>query len=111
MAFGGASLLLTRRRSPLFALAAPYALGAVLSALTIGKVGSNVNYLLELCAASSLAGGIVVAWSRQHVSAHVLRALYLLHSGFPSAAIPHLRLALVYASGSPFLFEKLAPLL
>src|SRR5206468_3182585 len=39
--------------------------------------------------------------------AHVLRALYLLHSGFPSAAIPHLRLALVYASGSPFLFEKL----
>lgn len=74
---GGASLLVTRRRNPLFALAAPYAIGAVLSALTIGKVGSNVNYLLELCAALSLAAGIVVAWSRQHVNAHVLRALLL----------------------------------
>jgi hypothetical protein len=74
---GGASLLVTRRRNPLFALAAPYAVGAVLSALTIGKVGSNVNYFLELCAASSLAAEIVVVWSRRHVRAHVLRALLL----------------------------------
>ncbi len=45
-------------------LAAPYLIGAALSALTIGKIGSNMNYLLELCAALSLAAGAWVAWSR-----------------------------------------------
>lgn len=46
-------------------LAAPYLLGAVVSAMTIGKIGSNVNYLLELSAALCLAVGLVFAWMRQ----------------------------------------------
>jgi trehalose/maltose transport system permease protein len=45
-------------------LAAPYLLGATLSALTIGKIGSNVNYLLELSAAMCLATGVLLAWLR-----------------------------------------------
>lgn len=41
----------------------PYLAGALLSAGTIGKIGSNVNYLLELCAALALVAGTVLAWS------------------------------------------------
>lgn len=48
-------------------LIAPYANGAVLSGLLIGKVGSASNYLLELSAAVSLAAGALVAWqARRH---------------------------------------------
>ncbi len=61
----GVALFLLPRRNPLWPLAAPYAVGAACSALTIGKIGSNVNYLLEFCAAMSLATGLVVAWSRK----------------------------------------------
>jgi hypothetical protein len=46
-------------------LAAPYLLGAAISALTIGKIGSNVNYLLELSAALCLAAGLIFAWLRR----------------------------------------------
>lgn len=76
---GGFSLcLLPRWQNPLWALAAPYLVGASLSALTIGKVGSNVNYLLELCAALGLAAGAVIAWSRAQAAVpHSLRALFL----------------------------------
>jgi len=42
-------------------LAAPFVLGAAASAVTIGKTGSNVNYLYELCAALSLAAGALLA--------------------------------------------------
>ncbi|MBN2394026.1 MAG: glycosyltransferase family 39 protein [Anaerolineae bacterium] len=41
----------------------PYLAGALLSAGTIGKIGSNVNYLLELCAALALVAGTVLTWS------------------------------------------------
>ncbi len=58
---GVGSLALIRRWNPLYALAAPYLIGAMLSALTIGKIGANVNYLLELCAALALVVGVVVA--------------------------------------------------
>ena len=43
-------------------LAAPYLLGASISAVTIGKDGSNVNYLFELSAALALIAGLVLAW-------------------------------------------------
>lgn len=58
---GAVSTVLGRRLNPLRMLAVPYLMAAVLSALTIGKVGSHVNYLLEMCAALSLSAGIVVA--------------------------------------------------
>ena len=74
LVFGLALLALTIRgiRSALpshwkgWQLLTPYVVGAGLSALTIGKIGSNANYLLELSAAISLATGMVIAWSRDH---------------------------------------------
>ena len=48
-----------------WALMGPFLVGGTLSALTIGKIGSNINYFLELAAALSLVGGAVVAWSRR----------------------------------------------
>ncbi|MFZ5881245.1 MAG: ArnT family glycosyltransferase [Chloroflexota bacterium] len=91
---GGFSLfLLPRWQNPLWALAAPYLVGASLSALTIGKVGSNVNYLLELSAALALAAGVVVAWSRAQASApHSLRALFLILLGLGLAQMMHVTL-------------------
>jgi hypothetical protein len=77
-----ASLFLIPRWNPLWTLAVPYLFGATLSAATIGKVGSNVNYLMELCAALSLAAGSLVAWSRAHLSFHSLRAVLLLLLAF-----------------------------
>jgi len=46
-----------------WSMVVPYLAGALVSAITSGKIGSNVNYLLELCAALALVGGTVVAWS------------------------------------------------
>jgi hypothetical protein len=65
LVLGGASLLLGSRRNPVYALAATYLVGGTLSALTVGKIGSNVNYLLEMCAGLGLAAGGVLAWARQ----------------------------------------------
>jgi len=72
LVFGVAFLVLTFRgaRSALpshprgWQLLTPYLVGAGLSALTIGKIGSNANYLLEFCAAISLSVGGLIAWSR-----------------------------------------------
>jgi len=75
---GGVSLFLSRRLNPLWTLAAPYLLGAALSAATIGKIGSNVNYLLELCAALSLAAGAVIAWSHTQLTIQSIRAAVLI---------------------------------
>ena len=58
----GVAILFLRGRSPLFALASSFLLGAALSATAIGKLGSNYNYFLELCAALSLAAGAVIGW-------------------------------------------------
>jgi 4-amino-4-deoxy-L-arabinose transferase-like glycosyltransferase len=38
-----------------------YTLGAVLSALTVGKVGSDINYFLEVLAAGAIWMGVLVA--------------------------------------------------
>lgn len=71
-------------------LIAPYFVGAALSALTIGKVGSNINYLLELSAACALAWGALLAWQKSRpLLRHgllVLLALqfYLLLPGIPN---------------------------
>jgi len=43
-----------------------FLVGAFLSALTIGKIGSNLNYFLELAAALALIGGALVAWSETY---------------------------------------------
>ena len=69
---GSAFLLLAPRRAtaesrfthiPAWSLAAPYLIGGLLSAATIGKVGSNINYLLELSAGLCLTTGLLVGWS------------------------------------------------
>jgi hypothetical protein len=70
-------------------LAAPYLIGAALSAATIGKIGSNVNYLLELCAALSLAAGAVVAWSRSHGPIYFIRALLMIILAFGVGQLLH----------------------
>jgi hypothetical protein len=41
-------------------LGAPYLLGAVVDAVTVGKAGSSVNYMFELCAALSFVGGAII---------------------------------------------------
>ncbi len=50
---------------PGWRLVGPYLIGGFLSSLTIGKIGSNVNYFLELCTALALVAGVWVAWSRR----------------------------------------------
>jgi hypothetical protein len=65
-----------RRRS--WWLAVPFLLGATVSAITIGKDGSNVNYLLELCAALSLASGVLIAWAGQESRAFKIALLVVL---------------------------------
>jgi hypothetical protein len=80
------ALFLGPRRAPLYALAMPYVIGGALSALTIGKVGSNVNYLLELCAGLSLAAGAALAWARQFEGRRWLPAALLLLLGVQVSA-------------------------
>jgi hypothetical protein len=75
------ALALGPRRLPLYALAVPYLVGGALSALTIGKIGSNVNYLLELCAGLTLAAGSVLSWTRQPDNRRWLAAGVLLLLG------------------------------
>jgi hypothetical protein len=48
-------------KSKIWWLAAPYLIGGILSAITIGKSGSNVNYLLEFSAGISLVAGAIIS--------------------------------------------------
>ena len=57
-------LIFGYKRISYWPLLAFYLIGAFLSALTIGKIGSNVNYFLELSAALGLVAGAYLAWSR-----------------------------------------------
>ncbi len=52
-----------RQRERSWWLLAPFLITATISAVTIGKDGSNVNYLYELCAAISLVVGALIAWA------------------------------------------------
>lgn len=58
-------------------LLAAYLLGSFLSALTIGKVGSNANYLLELSAALSLLAGALLAWRQEQAPWQYVAVLLL----------------------------------
>ena len=61
-----AFLLLTPRKgNRAWWLVAPYLLASIPSAVLVGKVGSDVNYLLELSAALGLATGAFIAWQRR----------------------------------------------
>jgi hypothetical protein len=57
----------------------PYTIAALLSALTVGKIGSDVNYLLEPIAALAIWAGIGVAWwlERQRAGRSVLILLLI----------------------------------
>ena len=61
---GGVFLLVGWVRNPAWMVAGPYLLGGVVSGLTIGKIGSNVNYLLEFSASLCLVMGLTLAWLR-----------------------------------------------
>jgi len=56
---------------------APYLVASVPSALLVGKVGSDVNYLLELSAALGLATGAVISWQRKRPRVRTLLILLL----------------------------------
>ena len=75
---GVASIFLIPRRSGTWPLVAAYLAGAGLASLTIGKIGSNTNYFLELSAALSLSAGALLAWSRAHQKTHIARVIILL---------------------------------
>ncbi|HEY3291411.1 MAG TPA: hypothetical protein VGK87_14875, partial [Anaerolineae bacterium] len=55
----------TRGIRSTWALVVPYVLASAAGSVMIGKDGSNVNYLLELCAALCLAAGALLAWANQ----------------------------------------------
>ncbi|MGZ9166527.1 MAG: hypothetical protein ACXW4U_15260 [Anaerolineales bacterium] len=59
-------LLIGWRSQRSWPILAFFLVGAFLSALTIGKIGSNLNYFLELAAALALVGGALVAWSETY---------------------------------------------
>jgi hypothetical protein len=57
-------LLIGWRSQKSWPLLATFLVGAFMSGLTIGKIGSNINYFLELAAALALVGGVLVVWSQ-----------------------------------------------
>ena len=63
---GALFLLIGWRSQKSWALLAPFLVGAFLSGLTIGKIGSNINYFLELTAALALIAGMMIIWFQQH---------------------------------------------
>lgn len=78
--FGAAAFVVSGivSRPPSWWLAAPYLIGATISAATIGKDGSNVNYLYELSAALCLTAGAVIAWPRKRYWLSALLVLLLI---------------------------------
>lgn len=79
LALGLLFLIRGAGRLSFWPLLAFYLIGAVLSALTVGKIGSNVNYFLEISAALALMAGVFLFWSRSwpwwHVAILLLLAL------------------------------------
>jgi hypothetical protein len=58
---GGVYLVIGWRLTKTYAILYPYMLASALAALTIGKVGSNINYLVEISAAFGLLMGFIFA--------------------------------------------------
>ncbi|MCX6032330.1 MAG: glycosyltransferase family 39 protein [Chloroflexi bacterium] len=56
---------------------AAFTVGALVSALTVGKVGSNVNYFLDLLAALALWAGTSLTWGKRNRFAVGLAGLLL----------------------------------
>ena len=71
---GGLAFAWRAPRDKVWWLVVPYLALSVPSALLVGKVGSDVNYLLELSAALCLATGALIAWQRERPR---LRALLI----------------------------------
>jgi 4-amino-4-deoxy-L-arabinose transferase-like glycosyltransferase len=74
---GGAFLIVAPGRLRGWTLLVPYLIGAAFSGLTIGKIGSNVNYFLELCAALSLIAGALIAWGRERRWLRIVLMVFL----------------------------------
>jgi len=75
LALSGIFLIFAHRKLRFWPLVAFYLIGATFASLTIGKIGSNVNYFLELSAALSLVAGAAIAWTGEH---RWLRAILLI---------------------------------
>jgi hypothetical protein len=58
-------VLTPRKGNEAWWLVAPYLAASIPTAVLVGKVGSDVNYLLELSAALGLATGAFIAWQRR----------------------------------------------
>ena len=71
---GGLAFAWRAPRDKVWWIVVPYLALSVPSALLVGKVGSDVNYLLELSAALCLATGALLAWQRERPR---LRALLI----------------------------------
>jgi len=71
---GGLAFAWRAPRDRAWWLVVPYLALSVPSALLVGKVGSDVNYLLELSAALCLVTGALIAWQRERPR---LRALLI----------------------------------
>lgn len=125
LALTGAGLFLLlgiRPRPAAWSLAGPYLVGALLAGLTVGKVGANVNYLLELGAAVALSLGALVAWlgpwrwARAGVALLLALDVALMIAASPYRAVTHARLArapdaqrleaLVREAGGPVLADE-----
>jgi len=58
----GAAVVITRRsRAPVARVLIPYLIGSLATAALIGKIGSSVNYLLELASALAFGTGALLA--------------------------------------------------
>jgi hypothetical protein len=76
---GGAAFVLLGLvyRPSVWWLGVPYLLGAVADALTVGKAGSSVNYMFELCAALSFVAGAMIALPGSRWLAKTVLILFL----------------------------------
>ena len=72
---GGLSIFILPKWNRIWCLSIPYLIGAVLSAAAIGKIGSNVNYFVELCAALAISTGLIIAWIEDRIRLQAVKGL------------------------------------